>query len=168
MRVANDYLLHLEKAFISNEMFPGMPLIGWVLYLLLFLITLSPDGPFTSNSFFRPKTKVAIIKTKSATIAFFFFASFPSPHSFFFFLLSFCFSLLWFWSFLGSRNVPFDAFSHKWLQISLGWFSKNRLDIDAECLISPKEDKLRKWRSHSVYSILRSAKSLSSRAFLSA
>ena len=39
-----------------------------------FLITLSPNGPFVSNSFFRPKTisKVAIIKTKSATIAFFF------------------------------------------------------------------------------------------------
>ena len=39
-----------------------------------FLITLSPNGLFVSNSFFRPKTisKVAIIKTKSATIAFFF------------------------------------------------------------------------------------------------
>ena len=39
-----------------------------------FLITLSPNGSFVSNSFFRPKTisKVAIIKTKSATIAFFF------------------------------------------------------------------------------------------------
>ena len=36
-----------------------------------FLKTLSPDGPFASNSFFVPKTiaKVAIIKTKSATIA---------------------------------------------------------------------------------------------------
>ena len=37
------------------------------------LITLSPNGPFVSNSFFRPKTisKEAIIKTKSATVAFF-------------------------------------------------------------------------------------------------
>ena len=25
--------------------------------------------------------------------------------------------------------MPFDAFSHKWPQIFLGWFSKNRLDI---------------------------------------
>ena len=35
---------------------------------------LSPNGPFASNSFFRPKTlsKVAIIKTKSATMVFFF------------------------------------------------------------------------------------------------
>ena len=78
--------------------------------------------------FFRPKTisKVAIIKTKGATIAFF-SSSFPSPRSFFF-----CFpfpSLIWFWSFSGLRNMPFDAFSLKWLQISLGWFSKNRLDI---------------------------------------
>ena len=44
--------------------------------------------------------------------------SFPSPRSFFF---SFPFlSLLWFWSFSGLRNMPFDAFSLKWPQISLG------------------------------------------------
>ena len=43
------------------------------IYLAGFLKTSSPNGPFASNSFFRPKTisKVAIIKTKSATIAFF-------------------------------------------------------------------------------------------------
>ena len=37
------------------------------------MITLSSNGPFASNSFFRPKTifKVAIIKTESATNAFF-------------------------------------------------------------------------------------------------
>ena len=54
-------------------------------YLAVFLITLSPNRPFASNSFYRPKTifKVAIIKTKSATIAFF-FSFFPSPHSFIF------------------------------------------------------------------------------------
>ena len=75
-----------------------------------FLKTLSQNGSF-----------------KSATIAFFLFSSFPSPRSFFF---SFPFSsLLWFWSFLGLTNLPCDAFSLKWLQISLGWFSKNRLDI---------------------------------------
>ena len=38
------------------------------LYLARSLITLSPNGPFASNSCF---SKVAIIKTKSATIAFF-------------------------------------------------------------------------------------------------
>ena len=91
-----------------------------------FLITLSPNRPFASNSKFF-SAKVPITKTKSATIAFFSFSSFPSPHSFFF---SFLFpSLLLFWSFSGVRNLPFDAFSHKWLQISFGWFSKNQLDI---------------------------------------
>ena len=65
------------------------------------------------------KLWVAILKTKR---------SFPYPHSFSF-SFSFPFpSLLWFWSFSGLRNLPFDAFSLKWLQISLGWFSKNRLD----------------------------------------
>ena len=98
-------------------------------HLAEFLITLSPNRPFASNSFFRPKTipKVAILKTKSAIIAFFSsppflllalsFSSFPFP------------SLLWIWSFSGVRNVPFDAFSLKWPQISLRWFSKNRLDV---------------------------------------
>ena len=89
------------------------------------LKTLSPNGHFASNTFFRPKTisKVPIIKTKNAAIAFF-----SSPHSFFF---SFPFpSLLWFLSFSGLRNLAFDAFSLKWLQISLSWFSKNRLDIN--------------------------------------
>ena len=103
------------------------------LYLIIhfagFLIMLSPNRPFASNSFIRPKTiaKVAILKTKSAIIAFFSFSFFSFPHSFFF---SFPFPLLlWFWIFSGLRNVPFDAFSFKRLQISLGWYSKNRVDI---------------------------------------
>ena len=57
----------------------GGTIIGSLRYKTLslnlagFLKTLSPDGSFASNSFFGPKTisKVAIIKTKSATIAFF-------------------------------------------------------------------------------------------------
>ena len=42
-------------------------------YLAGFLITLSPSGPFVSTSFFRPKpiSKATIVKTESATIAFF-------------------------------------------------------------------------------------------------
>ena len=100
------------------------------LYLIIhfagFLIMLSPNRPFASNSFIRPKTiaKVAILKTKSAIIAFF------SSPSFLFLTLSFSpFLFLCYCDFSGLRNVPFDAFSFKWLQISLGWYSKNRLDI---------------------------------------
>lgn len=52
-----------------------------------FLITLSPDNArlLRPTVFFWPKpiSKVAITKTKSATIAFFLFSSFPSPCSFF-------------------------------------------------------------------------------------
>ena len=88
-----------------------------------FLKTLPPNRPFVSNSPFF--SKIAIIETKSATIAFFssppfflralsFFFSFPFP------------SLVWVRSLSGPRNPPFNAFSLKWRQILLGWFSKNR------------------------------------------
>ena len=61
----------------------------------------------------------------------------------FFFFFSFLFpSLLWFWSFSGLRNMPFDAFSLKWLQISLGWFSKNRLEYACIYLITPYQVKI--------------------------
>ena len=55
-----------------------------------------------SNSYFRAISKVAIIKTKSATIAFF------SLPPFLFLTLSFFPpfpSILWFWSFSALRNV---------------------------------------------------------------
>ena len=57
-----------------------------LLHLAGFLKTYSPKGPVSSNSFPRPKifSKVAIIKTKNAAIAFFLFSSFPSLRSFFF------------------------------------------------------------------------------------
>ena len=72
-------------------------------------------------------SKVAIIKTKSATIVFFSRLLFLSRRSYFFpFLFP---SLQWFWSFSGLKNLPINAFSLKWLQISLGWFSKTRLDL---------------------------------------
>ena len=89
-----------------------------------FLRTLSPNGPFAPNSFFRPKTisKVAIIKTRVKPLFFFFFFSFPSPRSF-----SFVTMILELFGL--RRNVSFDAFSLKWLQILLGWFSKNWLDV---------------------------------------
>ena len=54
--------------------------------LAKFLIKLSPNGPLASNSFFRPKpiSKVDIIKTEIATIAFFSSPPFPllAPQSF--------------------------------------------------------------------------------------
>ena len=63
------------------------------------------------------------VKLRVQPLLFFFlFFSFPCPRSFFF---SFPFpSLVWFWSLSGPKSLPFDAFSFKWLQISLGWFSK--------------------------------------------
>ena len=79
--------------------------------------------------------KLDSILATTTLLYFFLFSSFPSPRFFFF---SFPFpSLLWFWSFSGSRNVSLDAFSRKWLQISLGWFSKNQLDIHVYCIILP-------------------------------
>ena len=82
----------------------------------------------TSDSVFWPKTnsKVAIIKTNSATIAFFFLlSSFPSPRPCFFSfplisIVTVIFELL---------GLNKHAFWRLWLQISLGWFSKNRLDV---------------------------------------
>ena len=70
-------------------------------------------------------SKIAIIETKTATIA-----SFSSP-PFFLLALSFFFSfpfpsLVWVRSLTGPRNPLFNAFSLKWRQILLGWFSKNR------------------------------------------
>ena len=68
--------------------------------------------------------KVAIIQTKSAIIAFFSPSLFLLALSFSPFLFNSFDSLLWFWSFSGEGNLPFDAFTLKWPQISLGWFSK--------------------------------------------
>ena len=71
---------------------------------------------------------VAIIKTKKAIIA----VSVSSP---LFLLLAFTISPFLFLryfdfqSFSGLRNLPFDTFSLKWLQISLGWFSQKWLDV---------------------------------------
>ena len=78
--------------------------------------------PLRQTVFFRAKTifKVAVIKTKGATIAFF-----SSPLFFLLALFSFSFS---FFSVLlqliGPKSLPFEAFSLKWLQRSVGWFLK--------------------------------------------
>ena len=88
-------------------------------------------------------SKVAIIKTKSAAIVFFF----SSPLFLLvalFFSFPFVFRYYDFGASWAQETCLLTLFSHKWLQISLGWFSKNRLDREAECLISPNEDKLRK------------------------
>ena len=55
-----------------------------------FLKTVPANGPFVSNSFFRPKTisKVTTIKAKSATIALFLFDLLLSSFSLFLFVLS--------------------------------------------------------------------------------
>ena len=89
---------------------------------------LSPNEPFASNSFFRPKTisKVAIIKLRVQpllfSLLFLFFSSLT---------LSFSFpfpSLLWFWSFSGLRNLPWRLFTQM-TAISFGRFQENRLDV---------------------------------------
>ena len=56
-----------------NSLLTSYLIVKKYTYLAGFLKTLSPNGSFASNSLFRPKTisKVVIIKTKSATIAFF-------------------------------------------------------------------------------------------------
>ena len=55
-------------------------------------------------------------------------------------------SLVWFWSLWGLRNIPFDTFSLKWLQISLSWFSKNWLDI-----LSQLKESNRVWAAGEIY-----------------
>ena len=73
-----------------------------------FLKTLPPSGPFPSKSFFfsaKKLSRVAIVKTESATIGFF-----SSPP---FFLLALSFSpflflqYVCFWSFMGPKNPSF-------------------------------------------------------------
>jgi len=65
--VSDSYVSDVEAYVLFYRSVSGS------LHLAGFFITLSPSGPFASNSFFRPKTisRVAIIKTSSTTIAFF-------------------------------------------------------------------------------------------------
>ena len=79
---------------------------------------------FWVRQFFGPKSVSQ--SSRIITIAFFFFPPFLllalSP---FLFFRYYDFGA----SQSGLRNLPFDTFSLKWLQISLGCFSKNRLGI---------------------------------------
>ena len=76
---------------------------------------LPPNRPLPSNH----SQKVANIKTKNASIA----VSLPFLSSSSLFPL-----LVWLLSLSGAENLPFGPFSLKWLQISLGSLSKNRLE----------------------------------------
>ena len=77
---------------------------------------LPPNRPLPSNH----SQKVANIKTKTASIA----VSLPFLSS-----SSFLPLLVWLLSLSGAENLPFGPFPLKWLQISLGSLSKNRLEI---------------------------------------
>ena len=77
---------------------------------------LPPKRPLPSNH----SQKVANIKTKTSSIA----VSLPFLSS-----SSFLPLLVWLLSLSGAENLPFGPFPLKWLQISLGSLSKNRLEI---------------------------------------
>ena len=85
--------------------------------------TLPPNGPFVSNSF-----QSSHYKNYQCNHCFFF----SSPPFFllplFLFLLSFSFTSV-ILELIGPKNLPFDAFSLKWHQFSLNWFSKSWLDM---------------------------------------
>ena len=99
----------IVRCYVENSSYTGV-----LIYLAGFLITLSPNGPFASNSFFSTKNYLQSsryhVKTESAAI-FFFFSSFPSPRSFFF-------------SFLFLRYCDFGA-SRAWESCLLTPFHSN-------------------------------------------
>ena len=66
----------------------------------------------TESKLVKKRTTLKGRNTKKATIIEFFFCDF----------------FVWFCSLSGPKNLSFGSFSLKWLQISLGSFSKNRLD----------------------------------------
>ena len=91
-----------------------------------FLKTLPPNRPLLSNH----SQRVANIKTKNASIA----ASSLLLSSSSLFPL-----LMWLLSLSGAKNLPVWAFFTQWLQISLGSFSENRLEILSVKDSTPKE-----------------------------
>ena len=103
-------ICHQRKLLISQNILAG------------FFKTLPWNGPFASNSFF----KGVIIKTKSVTI--FFSLLLLSSSSLLLFLLSFSFVSVIF-ELTRPQKTAFWSLFTQWRQISLGWFSKNRLDI---------------------------------------
>ena len=97
-----------------------------------FKVRLSPEWQVTSDTISR----VGIITLRVQPLLVFLLPL--SFSSLFLFLLSFS---LFVTMILELRNLPFDAFSLKWLQISLGCFSKNRLHIPSQF---PSQSHLRK------------------------
>ena len=91
-----------------------------------FLKTLPPNRPLPSNH----SQRVANIKTKNAAVA----VSLPFLSSSSLFPLP-----VWLLSLSDAKNLPFGPFSLKWLQISLGSFSKNRLEILSVKDSTPKQ-----------------------------
>ena len=86
--VSDSYVSDVEAYVLFYRSVSGS------LHLARFFITLSPNGPFGSNTFFRPNTisRVAIIKTTSPKIVFCLLLL--SFSSLFLFLLSFSFETM--------------------------------------------------------------------------
>ena len=109
------------------------------IYLAGFLKKVTPKYTFRQNSFFRPK--VAIIKTKSATIAFFLFSSFLPPRCFFF---SFFYFAGVIFELIGRKKPAFWPFFTQMVAslVNRFVFLKNRLDIYCRmysfCTVNPR------------------------------
>ena len=83
----------------------------------------------------RAPAKGTIVKTKSKTIAFFLFSSFPSPRCFFFLLSYFFVTVILDLLGLIIKKPHFRLLFTHLTEILLGWISKNRLDIQCILLI---------------------------------
>ena len=109
------------------------------IYLAGFLKKVTPKYTLRQNSFFRPK--VAIKKTKSATIAFFLFSSFLPPRCFFF---SFFYFADVIFELIGRKKPAFWPFFTQMVAslVNRFVFLKNRLDIYCRmysfCTVNPR------------------------------
>ena len=111
------------------------PLMAWnymwkhsSLYVFVFLEkTFRQIGLLRQTNFSAKNiSKEANINNKRCNLCFFLFSFFHHRSLFCSFPFS---SLAWFWSLSDAKNLPLGRFSLKWLQISSGSFSKNRLHI---------------------------------------
>ena len=114
IRYSEDLFQRRKKPPNKKDLFGDNVFKNSSLYLAGLFKTLTPNGALASSSFSAKNYLHSSYYKNQECI--FLFSSFPSPRSFFFsFHLP---SLLWYWSFSGLRNLPFDAFSLKRLQIS--------------------------------------------------